>query len=188
MASTTAFITEQEYRDLALDDPDRGWELWDGALVEKPPMSIPHTDIGSFLGHLLQGQLDRREYRVHVNGARAIYTPRNYFIPDVAVIPATLVLPFMRDPRSLDAFPEPLPLVVEIWSRTTGDYDVAAKLPIYRARGDREIWFLHPYERTVAAQRRQPDGTYVETVYRGGIVPVASLPGVAIDLDALLDG
>ena len=27
-----------------------------------------------------------------------------------------------------------------------------------------------------------------EETYRGGVVPVACLPGVAIDLDALLDG
>ena len=39
------------------------------------------------------------------------------------------------------------------------------------------------------AWRRQADGTYIEEMYRGGIgiVPVHSLPGVAIDLEALLD-
>jgi Uma2 family endonuclease len=188
IVATTTSISEQEYRELALNDPDRTWELWDGVLVEKPPMSIPHTDVASYLGFLLQNQLDRGAYRVHINGSRAHSTSRTYYIPDVVVIPAALVLPHMSDPRALDAFAEPLPLVVEVWSRTTGDYDVAAKLPAYRERGDREIWFIHPYERTLTAWRLQPDGTYTETVYRGGIVPVASLPGVAIDLDALLDG
>jgi hypothetical protein len=33
----------------------------------------------------------------------------------------------------------------------------------------------------------QPDGSYTEETQPGGIVPVALLPGVAIDLDALLD-
>ena len=188
MATTTTPISEQAYRELALDEPERQWELWDGVLVQKTPMSIPHTDIATYCGVSLANQLDRRRFRVHVNGARTRYTPRNYFIPDVAVIPANLVLPFMRDPRALGAYAEPLPLVVEIWSRTTGGDAIAAKLPVYRERGDREIVFLHPYERTRIAWRRQPDGTYTETRYRGGGVPVASLPGVTIDLDSLLDG
>ncbi|MCD6033743.1 MAG: hypothetical protein K0S78_5929, partial [Thermomicrobiales bacterium] len=34
----------------------------------------------------------------------------------------------------------------------------------------------------------QPDGSYVAELYRGGVVPVPSLSGVVIDLDALLDG
>jgi len=94
----------------------------------------------------------------------------------------------MSDPRSFDAFAEPLPLVVEVWSRTTGYCDIAAKLPAYRERGDLEIWFIHPYERTLTAWRRQPDGSYAEEVYRGGMVAVTSLPDVTIDFDALLDG
>ena len=52
-------ISEQEYRELALSDPDHRWELWDGVLVEKPLMSMKHDDVAFFLGHLLQSQLDR---------------------------------------------------------------------------------------------------------------------------------
>ncbi|MGH2613764.1 MAG: Uma2 family endonuclease [Thermomicrobiales bacterium] len=188
MMTTTTTLSEQEYRELALNDPDHHWELWDGVLVEKPLMSIMHDDVAFQLGHGLQNQLDPRVYRVNVNGGKIRYTPRNFFIPDVVVIPAAFVLPFRHDPRAFNAFDQPLPLVVEIWSRTTGDYDIAAKLPLYRERGDLEIWFIHPYARTLTALRRQPDGSYTEALYRGGIVPAASLPGVAIDLDALLDG
>jgi Uma2 family endonuclease len=82
----------------------------------------------------------------------------------VIVIPAGLVLPFLDNPRLFNAFAEPLPLVVEIWSRSTVDYDMAAKLPIYRERDDLEIWFFHPYERTLAAWRKQPDGSYSEAL------------------------
>lgn len=67
-------------------------------------------------------------------------------------------------------------------------YDIAAKLPIYQARGDREIWCIHAYERTLTVWRRQADGSSSEDLYRGGIVPVLSLPGVTIDFDALLGG
>jgi Uma2 family endonuclease len=76
-------------------------------------------------------------------------------------------------------------LVVEVWSPSTGGYDIDAKLPTYRARGDREIWRIHPYERTLTTWRRQPDGSYAETVHRGGTIEPIAVPGVTIDLDAL---
>jgi Uma2 family endonuclease len=100
-------------------------------------------------------------------------------------MPTALEQTLRERPGSLDAYSEPLPLVVEIWSPSTGDYDINQKLPGYQQRGDLEIWRIHPYERTLTVWRRQPTGAYAETVYRGGVVPVASLPGVTIDLDAL---
>jgi Uma2 family endonuclease len=181
-------ISEQEYRELALNDSDRRWELWDGVLVEKPLMSMKHEDVASYLGAALINQLDRQLYRVNINGGRARLSPRSYYIPDVVVIPAAYKTPFEDDPRAFNAFAEPLPLVVEVWSPSTGDYDVATKLQGYRERGDSEIWLIHPYERTLSAWRRQSDESYAEEIYRGGVVPVASLPGVVIDFDALLDG
>jgi Uma2 family endonuclease len=183
--ATTTTISEREYRELALNDPDRNWELWDGALVEKPSMSIKHNDVAFYLGLALANQLDRSVYRVNVNGDRARLSPRSYYIPDVVVIPVAYQQAI--DPRSLGVYADPLPLVVEVWSPTTGDYDIAAKIPAYQARGDLEIWLLHPYERTLTAWRRQPDGSYTQDLYQGGEVPVVSLPGVTIDLDALLD-
>jgi Uma2 family endonuclease len=183
--STATRISEQEYRELALTDPDHRWELWDGVLMEKPLMCMLHDGLAFYLGFLLQSQLDRGHYWVNVSGGKTRYTARNYFMPDVVVIPTAFVQPYLSDPRAFNAFAEPLPLVVEIWSRTTGDYDIAAKLPVYRERGDLEVWFYHPYERSLTVWRCQPDGSYREHRYTGGIVPVASLPGVSIDLDAL---
>ncbi len=181
-------ISEQEYRELALNDQDRLWELWDGVPREKPSMSMKHDNVSFYLGHLLQTQLDWGAYRVNVNGGKARLTARNHFIPDVIVIPAEYQLPFEHDPRAFNAHAEPLPLVVEVWSPSTGAYDVTAKLAAYRERGDVEILYIHPYERTLTAWRRMPDGSYAETVQQGGTASVASLPGVTIDLDALLDG
>jgi Uma2 family endonuclease len=181
-------ISEQEYRELALHDSDRLWELWDGVPREKPLMSMKHEDVASYLGAALIVQLDRRLYRVNINGGRARLSARSYYIPDVVVIPAAYKTPFEDDPRAFNAFAEPLPLIAEVWSPSTGDYDVATKLQSYRERGDAEIWFIHPYERTLTAWRRQPDGSYAEETYRGGIVPIASPPGVVIDFEALLDG
>jgi len=178
-------ITEAEYRKLALDDGDETWELWDGVPVAKPAMSAKHNDAASLLGHLFWDQLDWDAYVVRVDAPRTRINPRNYFVPDVAVVP--VIYAARLEPLELEVYAEPLPLVVEVWSPSTGGYDQGAKLRAYMERGDEEIWLLHPYERTLRASRRQPDGSYAETLYTGGVVPVASLPGVAIDLDALLD-
>jgi Uma2 family endonuclease len=180
-------ISEQEYRELALTEEGRFWELWDGVLVEKPQMSMKHNDVATYLGAALIHQLDRRVYRVTISGDRARISSCNYYIPDIIVMPAAYKAPFEHDPRALGAYAEPLPLV-EIWSPSTGSYDLTTKLRGYRERSDLEIWYIQPYERTLTAWRRQPDGTYTEETHRGGVVPVASLPGVSIDLDALVNG
>ena len=79
------------------------------------------------------------------------------FMPDLMVVPAAYSEE-IRDRPVLAIFSDPLPLVVEVWSPSTGDYDVDAKVPVYQQRGDLEIWRIHPYERTLTAWRRQPDG------------------------------
>ena len=87
----------------------------------------------------------------------------------------------------LEVYDQPLPLVVEVWSRSTGDYDVEEKLAVYQQRGDLEIWRIHPYERTLTAWRRQPDGSFEQSVHHDGIISPAALPSVEIDLAALFD-
>ena len=59
------------------------------------------------------------------------------------------------------------------------------KLREYQRRGDLEIWRIHPYEHTLTAWRRQPDGSYAESLHTSGTVSPNALPGVTIDLDAL---
>ena len=186
--ATATQISEQDYRELALNDPDRKWELWDGHLREKPGMTYAHNQVAYDLGFMLSTQLDRSAYRVRVDAGRVHRSGSTYFIPDVFVFPTKLITPRLRRDDVLEVYDQPLPLVVEVWSRSTGTYDVTEKLAIYRQRGDLEIWFIHPIERTLTTWRRQSDGSYREDRYQGGIVPVASLPGVSIDFDALLDG
>jgi Uma2 family endonuclease len=181
--TSTDHVTEETYRRLALGNTRL--ELHRGQLREKPGMSVEHGSVEDNLLAQLYGQLDRSKYRLRANFAKLRRSSDTYYIPDVTVIPAALVQALFESPRSLDAYPDPLPLVVEIWSPSTGDYDIHAKLPDYQHRGDREIWYIHPYERTLTAWRREPDGTYVETVFRDGLVQPSSLPGVAIDLAAL---
>jgi Uma2 family endonuclease len=178
-------MSEEAYRQFALGDPQGQWELYRGQLREKPGMSVEHGGITDNVLAFLYDQLDRNEYRIRTTHARLRRSADTYYIPDIAVIPTPVVQALLEQPGSLDAYPEPLPLVVEIWSPSMGRYDINEKLPDYQQRGDLEIWYVHPYERTLTAWRRQSQGIYTETVYRGGIVRPESLPGVAIDLDAL---
>jgi Uma2 family endonuclease len=180
-------MSEDEYRRFALSDGNGQWELVNGRLREKPPMSAKHGDLMFELGHALRLQLDRRDYRVRSNHGQLRISPRNYFVPDLVVIPSAVDPILLGQPDALDAYSMPLPLVVEIWSPSTGSYDADTKLPDYQARGDLEIWRIHPRERTLTTWVRQADATYRKIVYTGGIVRLAFLPGVTIDLDALFD-
>jgi len=180
-------VTERTYQAVAAKDPERRWELHDGLLVEKPWMGNEHSDVKTYLGFDLIRQLDRERSRVHIDSTRLRESQRRYYIPDVTVIPIELFRRGLGQPGRLEFYSEPLPFVAEVWSISTGRFDVDEKLPAYRRRGDLEIWRLHPYERTLTVWRRQPDGTYSESLYHGGLVRMESLPGVTIDLDALFD-
>jgi Uma2 family endonuclease len=179
-------ISEAEYQEFVFAHPDSQWELVDGVLREKPGMSWEHADIVMHLGTLLSNQLDRREYRVFAE-SRVRRPAATIFIPDLFVVPTAYGAEFRGRPGTLAIFSAPLPLVFEVWSASTGEYDVDTKIPVYQQRGDREIWRIHPYERILTSWRRQSDGSYLETVYREGIVRPASLPGVAIDLSEVFD-
>jgi Uma2 family endonuclease len=168
-----------------LKQPDRKWELVDGRLREKPGMTLGHNWTEMKLGYQLMAQLDWSEFQVRVDAGRVRRPGATFYIPDVFVLPVAATEPFRDRVDLLEIYDQPLPLVVEVWSPSTAEYDVTEKLADYRRRGDEEIWFLHPFERTLTAWRRKPDGTYEETVFRGGTVRPAALPGVAIDLDAL---
>jgi Uma2 family endonuclease len=177
-------VSEQEFRKLALEDPDGHWELYCGRPRKKPDMTLDHNRTTRELFFMLRSQLDPARFDVSVNMGQVRISEDNYFIPDVYVIPVELQAA-LRGRRVLEAYEAPLPLVVEVWSPSTGAYDARSKLAEYQRRGDHEIWLIHPYDRTLTAWHRQLDGSYVETSYVGGKVQPLSLPGVTIDLDAL---
>lgn len=148
-------------------------------------MSVEHNDVMYELSRWLGNQLDRNRFRVRANSARLRVGEQNYYIPDVVVIPAEAEQALRGRPGRLEVYVDPLPLVVEIWSPSTGSYDINEKLAGYQQRGDQEIWRIHPYDRTLTTWRRRSNGGYDETVYKEGTVEPVELPGVMIDLDAL---
>ena len=178
-------IDPATYEHLALHEEYRFVELRDGALVEKPPMTFRHVLTIDELAHHLRSQTERREHLVFVENAR-LRVGDTYVIPDIAVVEIAVARALLeQSPDRLAVYDDPVPLVVEVWSPSTGQYDVATKLPLYRARGDREIWFLQPIARTLTAWCRQDDGTFAEVIHTGGVVASTALPGVRVDLAAL---
>ena len=156
-------------------------------LRRKPAMTWEHGHTARKLGWRLREQLNEDEYEVIADAGRVRRSELNYFIPDVYVVPMEQARRLFVEPGTLEAYPEPLPLIVEVWSPSTGEYDATTKLVEYQRRGDLEIWLLHPYQRTLTTWRRRADGSYDEATLRGGTVAPAFLPGVAIDLDLLFD-
>lgn len=177
-------VSERTFQQLALEDPSGSWELFCGQLRQKPPMSVEHNHVAYVLVGEFYRQLNLAEFEARLNSGHVQRTSENYFIPDVFVVPTSLIRP-LRGKVVLEAYDVPLPLVVEVWSPSTGTFDVKTKLVEYQRRGDLEIWLIHPFERTLTAWRRQPDGSYTEFLFNGGTVQPVALPGVTIDLDAL---
>ena len=179
-------VSEETYRRVALEDPEGKWELDCGFLRRKPAMTTEHNEIPRSLLAQLAQQLGLRDYTFGEN-VRLRVPDGRYYIPDVAVVPRAFVRRLRETPRTFEVYEEPVPLVVEVWSPSTSDYDVDQKLPVYRRRGDLEIWRIHPYERTLTRWARQPDGSYVETLHRGGTLQPVALPNVSINFAALFE-
>jgi Uma2 family endonuclease len=181
-------VSEETYERVALEDDETKWELVCGRLVAKPPKTTEHEDVSRTLLHFLGLRVSWAEYSVGQESPKLRVQSGNYRIPDVCVIPRGLIRRRKQElPARLEVYEQPMPLVVEVWSPSTGDVDRTDKLREYLERGDLEIWHIEPYQRTLTAWRRQPDGGYAETHYTGGPVEIASLPGVVIDLDTLFD-
>lgn len=180
-------MSEREYEQFVMTGAEGAWELHDGVLVEKPAVTWDHGRITTRVARQLLPQLDETEYEVRINEGRVRKPDDTIYIPDLLVVPVAYGWEFAGR-AVLAIFAGPLPLVVEVWSPSTGDYDVDTKVPFYQQRGDLEIWRLHPLEKTLRNWVRQTDGSYRESHFGEGIIPLSALPGVEIDLDRLFAG
>lgn len=178
-------ISGPTYERVALEDPDSKWELFRGVLRRKPPMTQAHNEASIRIAAALLRQLDPHAFRVRNDAGRVRTATDSYYIPDVFVFPAEHADTVRGRTDILEVYDQPLPLVVEVWSPSTGDYDQREKLEGYRRRGDAEIWLVHPFERTVTRWVRGGDGGYVEQQQTAGTVTCSALPGVAVDFDAI---
>jgi Uma2 family endonuclease len=179
-------VSEATYKLVALEDPEGQWELVCGRLRQKPHMTNRHDGLTLGLGGMLSQALDLDRYLVATNSTRLRISTGNYYVPDLCVLPVEYMdRNLMEEPDDLQVHRDPVPLVVEVWSPSTGTYDVETKLKEYQLRGDAEIWRIHPRELTLTTWRRQPDGSYTEQVLRSGTIRLAALPEIEIDIARL---
>ena len=176
-------VTEATYRQLAAEDfPEVQWELACGHLREKPGMTMRHNRLNVVICHQLHTQLDPARFLASYNSARLRLPSGDHYIPDVVVFPVT-AMEGRWDETAVETYFDPVPLVIEVWSPSTGSYDAREKILGYQQRGDAEIWLIDLRRLEVHASVRQADGSYAETVYKRGVVHVSSLD-IVIDMDA----
>jgi Uma2 family endonuclease len=168
-----------------LEETDGRSELYDGELREKPPMSVDHNQSVWELLRQLLPQLPPSIYQLRSNGGHLAVPGANSFVPDLFVLPVETLARMTPEQRRFERYADPMPFVVEIWSPSTGTYDVDRKIPGYQARGDLEIWRIHPFDQVILIWRRQDDGRYVESEARGGTIALHAVPDETIGLDAL---
>lgn len=178
-------ITLDTYRQVALEDPSGLWEYSCGELRRKSGMTLWHNSAMRRLTGQLNAQLDPDLFEVASNCVRLQHRRGSYYVPDVAVIPVGLMARYAQPSNELESYESAVPFVAEVWSPSTGGFDIDEKIPDYKARGDAEIWRIHPLERVVLAMRLGPGGVYSDQEWRGGRAPLSSLPGVQIDIDRL---
>ena len=178
-------VSLEEYQHLAEADHGGRWEYVCGEPRRKPDVTTEHRGAINVLDHMMQRQLDINEFEVCRNDGRLRAPGGNYRVPDLFVVPRALVQRLLARPRTFEVYDDPMPLVVEVWSPSTGGSDFTDKLAEYQQRHDQEIWHLHPYRRTVTVWRLQPDGSYHETTHTDGILRPAALPDVQIDVGRL---
>lgn len=185
----------ESFKAIAAARCDNRCELYEGELREKAPTSVGHNLAVRRLGHQLWVRLGEAAYEIAEQTGYLATPDGDAFVPDLMLIPNALTDALMVDPKQLEIYTEPLPLVVEVVDRLQAPpnltdpaldaVDADAKIPGYQRRGDAEIWRIDPFARIVTTWRRQLNGAYVESERITGALPLHALPGVTIDLDAL---
>jgi Uma2 family endonuclease len=178
-------ITQELYRAVAVEDHDGRWELHRGKLREKPSMSFAHNEVMVELGYQLRAQLPPEQFIVRINSGRLSLGEDSYYIPDVLVMRRPTGATAATHAPALETYSQPALLVAEVWSPSTGEYDVEGKLPRYRERGDLEIWRIHPVARSIDIWTRRANGEYELQSANWGVLTPSAFPGVRIDVGLL---
>jgi Uma2 family endonuclease len=165
------------------------WELIDGvAYAMTPAPSRLHQEISGELFLQFASFLRRKKCRIFA-------APFDVRLPepgdtdettDTVVQPDLVVVcePAKLDDRGCRGAPD---LVIEILSPETANRDLKEKFLLYQKAGVKEYWVVHPTDRTVMAFTLGKGNAYgaPSTFIPGDQAPVATLPGLRIDLSQL---
>jgi Uma2 family endonuclease len=159
--------------------PDERVELIEGEIVERAPIGSKHSGMVTLLNQLLVRSVGERALISVQNPVRLsnISEPE----PDFAVLKTRADYYQSAIPR-----PEDVLLVVEVAEASLA-YDRKVKLPLYAVRGIPEVWIIDVVNRMFSMYSEPTSGTYAkaETTDRPGVVRLAALPDVTVDLTRL---
>jgi Uma2 family endonuclease len=165
-------------------------ELIDGAayIREPPAPSIPHQRIVIEFCRQLATALKGKPYEVYI-------APADVRLPksgeedgqiDTVVQPDVFIVCDSErvDARGLRGAPD---WVAEVLSPSTASYDRLVKLPVYERAGVREVWLVHPIERTVAIYLLEAERYRQARIFDiKGKTPLTAVPGIVIDWEEVL--
>ncbi len=167
-----------------------GDELINGtAYVREPPSPArSHQEIVCELLRQIANALEGKPCRVYV-------APFDVRLPkstegddqvDTVVQPDLLVVSDLQklDARGMRGAPD---WVAEVLSPSSANYDQIVKLPAYERAGVREVWLIHPIDRTLRIYQLEA-GCYGRATIRElkGQTLLTAVPGVTIDWDRVL--
>jgi Uma2 family endonuclease len=178
------------YKDYLAWSRTYGDELVDGAAYVREPPSPARLhqeivgDVYRQLAHVLKDK-----------SCRAYVAPFDVRLPksietddlvDTVVQPDIFIVCDLQklDARGMRGAPDWL---AEVLSPSTARHDQIVKLPAYERAGVREVWLIHPDDRTVAIYRldagRYGRATILELK---GQTPLSAVPGVIVDWEPVL--
>lgn len=175
-----------DYRDYLTwpDTHDVRYELIDGvAYLMSPAPSRVHQEVVGELFRQIGNALDGKPCRAYV-------APFDVRLPkgaepddlvDTVVRPDVLVVfdPAKLDARGMRGAPD---WVIEVLSPSTAGHDQTLKLAVYERSGVRELWFVHPTDKTVSVYERKDAAFARPTISElGGNLASKILPHVIID-------
>lgn len=176
-------ITVHDYHRMAeigVLAPDARVELIEGEIIDMPPIGLEHLSVCDQLTRLLvravgDGGIVRVQGSVRLSD---ITEPE----PDLVVL-----APREDFYRHQFANGRDVRLLIEV-SQSTLRYDVDVKVPLYARHGVAEIWIVDLVNRSMLTFADPADGQYRAraTIEQLGVLYPVALPGVALDLTALL--
>jgi Uma2 family endonuclease len=178
-------ITVEEYyrmSEVGLLAPDARVELIAGEIIDMVPIGSRHNRAVTHLTRLLTLAVSDRAI-VQPQGPVRM-SQESQPEPDIAVLTPRADEYGSTHPEAMDVL-----LIIEA-SDASLRYDQQVKLPLYARYGIPEVWIVDLQDSELRFHRRPADGIYQElqATKTPGLVGLAALPGVQVDLSRLLGG
>lgn len=175
-------ITVDEYHRMAevgLLAPDARVELIEGEIIDMAPIGPPHSSVVNQMLRLMMRAVGDLAI-VQSQGAVRL-NMRNEPEPDLALFRPREDFYRHQHPSGADTL-----LVIEV-SESSLRYDREIKVPLYARHGVPEVWVVDLVNGQLLTWRSPVTGEYQlhAAAAQPGIVPIAALPGVLVDLSGL---